>query len=290
MILRRGLIWLWILGWFYSFPVSAQNKPIPGIHIYFRFNSFEIDTNQYKTLNTLASTLSHSTKEFRLMILGNCDSVSSDSYNDTLSLHRAEAVKNYLVKKGISPAKMFVIKGYGKRKPANANKTEEERQMNRRVDIIVQYSLKKITPEHVKRSVPSGKISQLDSDSAKAGTHIVLRNLNFYGGMHHLLPGSLPTLDTLVKILKANPNLKICILGYVCCTENGEDGMDNETRTFGLSWNRAKEVYLYLIKNRISKDRLTYKGMGGQNHIADPEITEEDKTTNRRVEIVVVER
>ena len=191
---------------------------------------------------------------------------------------------------------MVAVKGYGKRKPANDNKTEEERQLNRRVDIIVQYGLKKIDPNQPTTSkkvlvkTPGITLNQLNSDSTKAGMRIILKNLNFYGGMHTLLPGSLPTLDTLVKILKKHPNLKICILGYVCCTENGEDGMDNETRTFGLSWNRANEVYQYLISKHISKERLSYKGMGGQHHLVDPEITEDDKTTNRRVEIEVVER
>ncbi len=86
-------------------PVVAKEFPqLPAIH--FAFDSDVVDTLKYATeLNTIVSTL----KEFSdtdVTITGYTDHKGSNTYNDKLSLRRAEAVKNYLVGKGISAARL----------------------------------------------------------------------------------------------------------------------------------------------------------------------------------------
>ena len=65
---------------------------------------------------------------------GHTDSIGSDKYNQRLSERRANAVKEYLVSKGIPAAKVTTI-GKGESQPVATNKTAEGRQKNRRVDI-----------------------------------------------------------------------------------------------------------------------------------------------------------
>ncbi len=68
---------------------------------------------------------------------GHTDSVGTDRYNQELSERRAEAVKNYLVRKGAVDASMISSAGYGKTRPVASNKTEQGRAQNRRVEILI---------------------------------------------------------------------------------------------------------------------------------------------------------
>ncbi|MES1258006.1 MAG: OmpA family protein [Acidobacteriota bacterium] len=72
----------------------------------------------------------------RLEIEGHTDSVGAEDYNQTLSEHRAEAVRDYLVGQGISPDSVSA-KGFGETKPVASNDTAEGRQRNRRVELVV---------------------------------------------------------------------------------------------------------------------------------------------------------
>ncbi len=65
-------------------------------------------------------------------IQGHTDDVGTEEYNLELSEKRAQAVKDYLVEKGIDPARL-TVKGFGKSNPAEDNDTEEGRAYNRRV-------------------------------------------------------------------------------------------------------------------------------------------------------------
>ena len=66
-------------------------------------------------------------------ISGHTDNVGSDSYNQKLSQRRAESVVEYLVSLGV-PRTHLVAVGYGETQPVASNKTEEGRQLNRRVE------------------------------------------------------------------------------------------------------------------------------------------------------------
>jgi outer membrane protein OmpA-like peptidoglycan-associated protein len=72
----------------------------------------------------------------RLEVEGHTDSVGSESYNQTLSEQRANAVREYLVTSGISPANV-TSKGFGKTMPVASNDNAAGRQRNRRVELVV---------------------------------------------------------------------------------------------------------------------------------------------------------
>lgn len=69
-------------------------------------------------------------------ISGHTDNTGSDEINNKLSLERANAVKENLLKGGIDQSRIRT-KGYGKSKPKADNATEEGRQINRRVEIEI---------------------------------------------------------------------------------------------------------------------------------------------------------
>jgi OOP family OmpA-OmpF porin len=75
--------------------------------------------------------------DVKVEVAGHTDSRSSDAYNMTLSQNRANAVREYLIGKGIA-AERLTAKGYGESQPVADNDTEEGRFKNRRVELIPQ--------------------------------------------------------------------------------------------------------------------------------------------------------
>ena len=71
-----------------------------------------------------------------IIAVGHTDAVGSDSYNQKLSVRRSEAVKAYLVSKGIEKNRVYT-EGKGEKQPVADNKTAEGRAKNRRVEIEV---------------------------------------------------------------------------------------------------------------------------------------------------------
>jgi OOP family OmpA-OmpF porin len=71
-----------------------------------------------------------------IIAVGHTDAVGADAYNQKLSVHRAEAVKAYLVTKGIEKNRVYT-EGKGEKQPVADNKTKEGQAKNRRVEIEV---------------------------------------------------------------------------------------------------------------------------------------------------------
>ena len=72
----------------------------------------------------------------KLSVEGYTDSIGSDEVNQTLSERRAGAVRDYLVQQGVDPSSITAT-GFGKSNPVASNDTNEGRQQNRRVEIII---------------------------------------------------------------------------------------------------------------------------------------------------------
>lgn len=86
-------------------------------------------------LDEVARTLKNQAN-LKAEISGHTDNVGNDGYNLTLSQQRAEAVRQYLIGKGVAPERMVAI-GMGETQPVAGNDNEEGRLANRRVEFKV---------------------------------------------------------------------------------------------------------------------------------------------------------
>lgn len=107
------------------------------VKVYFDTNRATIQERSFPLLEDAAQTLIDFPQIKRVRIEGHTDNRAPDDFNLTLSQQQAEAVKTYLVSKGIDPARMVAI-GYGETKPLFAADNTLAWEQNRRVALIVE--------------------------------------------------------------------------------------------------------------------------------------------------------
>jgi outer membrane protein OmpA-like peptidoglycan-associated protein len=91
-------------------------------------------------LSKLAGILLAYPGQLTLEIEGHTDSVGSDELNNKLSQNRAQSVGDYLTTAGVKSERIKAVSGFGKSKPVASNNTAAGRQMNRRVEIVIDDS------------------------------------------------------------------------------------------------------------------------------------------------------
>lgn len=104
--------------------------------IYFIQSTATIKDESYESLDLITSVLQRN-KMLKMKITGHSDNVGDEEGLMQLSLERATAIKNYLVKTGGIDPKRIVAEGKGKSEPLNDNSTEEKKAKNRRVEFTV---------------------------------------------------------------------------------------------------------------------------------------------------------
>src|SRR5690606_33994316 len=101
----------------------------------FEFAKFTLKTSSYPELDKVV-TMMKNNPSAKMLLIGHTDNIGNKSANLTLSSNRANAVKEYLVSKGISQERI-TCEGKGSGQPVTNNDTEEGRQTNRRVEFIL---------------------------------------------------------------------------------------------------------------------------------------------------------
>lgn len=101
-------------------------------NINFEFDSSVIDESSGAALDSLATFLNHNTLDVE--ISGHADDTGGEEYNMRLSLQRAESVKAALVARAVDPARISTA-GYGDTLPVAPNDNDENKALNRRVEI-----------------------------------------------------------------------------------------------------------------------------------------------------------
>ena len=91
-------------------------------------------------LSKLAGILLAYPGQLTLEIEGHTDSVGSDEMNNKLSQSRAQSVSDYLSGAGVKSERIKAVRGFGKSKPIATNDTAAGRQMNRRVEVVIDDS------------------------------------------------------------------------------------------------------------------------------------------------------
>ena len=115
-------------------PVAAQ-KVTYAADAFFDFDKSVLKAEGRAKLDDLVSKIQGINLEV-IIAVGHTDSVGSDAYNQRLSVRRAEAVKAYLVSKGIERNRIYT-EGKGEKQPVADNRTAEGRAKNRRVEVEV---------------------------------------------------------------------------------------------------------------------------------------------------------
>jgi OOP family OmpA-OmpF porin len=113
--------------------IPTAEKPIVLEGVHFQTNKAVLLPESSAILDRVAESLiAH--PEVIIEVGGHSDSDGSDASNLKLSTKRANAVRDYLIKKGV-PASQMTAKGYGETQPISDNKTPEGKAMNRRVEL-----------------------------------------------------------------------------------------------------------------------------------------------------------
>lgn len=238
------------------------------ITVFFDFDRYELNENAIRQLDSL------SVKKIEVAkISGFCDWKGTNIYNDSLSLKRIKTVADFLKNKNILVGSNYEIRGFGE--DFKQSKIQSE---NRKV--VIAYVLKK---EELQIDTEITSLSWQDKiKNGKTGDLIKLENINFFNMSARIVPKSKTVLQELLCVLQDNPKLKIEIQGHICCQLSGDIN--------GVSVSRAKAIYNFLITNKISRTRLSYKGYGVTKPIYPiPEKNEFEQDENRRVEIRIVE-
>jgi outer membrane protein OmpA-like peptidoglycan-associated protein len=114
-------------------PPSEKSFVLKGV--VFDTNKWDLLPESYPNLENLLEYMTLK-KTARIRLEGHTDNVGDAGANQVLSQHRAEAVRQYLIKKGI-PASRMEATGYGESRPVASNDTEEGRQTNRRTVVTI---------------------------------------------------------------------------------------------------------------------------------------------------------
>lgn len=281
-----------------SFFSSAQEQ----FSVFFNTNKYELKSSESKRLTDWIAANQDSKI---LAINGYTDEDGTTGLNDTLAQRRVDHVFNIINGK-VKTRDDFKTHSFGelhKMSPVKAENRKVTLYYLQEKDLAKENEILGITekpepirkrpvinyPDRIYVTDPRGGSQEVPLDvefmqqvsNAEPGEKLQLKNLNFHLNTYAIVAESRPKLFELLHIMKANPNMKIKLLGHICC-------MDGDPRN--LSYERAKAVAMFLRQNGIERDRTAFEGFGTTDPIYPlPENTEEERAANRRVEVMVVE-
>jgi OOP family OmpA-OmpF porin len=116
-------------------PKQVVSKVTYNADALFDFDKSIIKPAGKATLDDLIAKVSNVKLEV-IIVVGHTDSVGSDAYNNKLGQRRADAVRAYLISKGVEKNRVYT-ESKGERQPVADNKTKEGRAKNRRVEVEV---------------------------------------------------------------------------------------------------------------------------------------------------------
>jgi outer membrane protein OmpA-like peptidoglycan-associated protein len=199
---------------------------------------------------------------------GFCDSIDTKDYNKKLAERRIENVGILLEKSGLKFIKNQERIAFGK--DFQQSKVQAE---NRKVTIFYNEIPDKPVESEFVKLIKNSKVGEL----------IKLPNIYFFNNSARIVPNSKPSLIDLLCAMEENSKLKIEIQGHICCQLVSD--------VSNISTARARAIYLFLIRNKIDRKRMTYKGYGTTRPIHKiPEKNAQEEDENRRVEILIREK
>jgi outer membrane protein OmpA-like peptidoglycan-associated protein len=247
------------------FLVSLKSLGQKQVEVFFDFNK---DFPNPTSILEINEWISKNKNVEITKLLGYCDSIDTKDYNKKLAIRRIDNVEILLDKSGLKFDKNLEKTAFGK--DFKQSKVQAE---NRKVIIFYNEPIVLPTESELTRKIKSSKVGEL----------ITLPNIYFFNNSARIVPKSQPTLIDLRCALEENPKLKIEIQGHICCQTNGDKN--------DVSTARARAIYNSLIRSKIDRKRMSFKGYGTSRPIHPiPEKTEQEENENRRVEILIVEK
>lgn len=104
--------------------------------VMFDYNKATIKVESHSLLNDVAEVIKENPTISKVSVEGHTDADGTEKYNKNLSQKRADSVKKFLVKAGISEDKLEAV-GYGEERPIADNSTDEGKEKNRRVEFNI---------------------------------------------------------------------------------------------------------------------------------------------------------
>jgi outer membrane protein OmpA-like peptidoglycan-associated protein len=241
--------------------VSQPNQDT-CIDVFFKVNSFKLETQQYNKIKTFIGLYPDVTR-----LIGFADTTGTANYNLALSQQRAIAVYE-AIKSDFDSSDSRIVTYYGE------SRSFSELWMNRRVQI---YAHKSESP------------TMTPNTSTKVGDRvqkIELDKLYFLPDKPILSQESVPYIEDVAKQLKAFPFDSFQIVGHI----NYQSRFDSThlRDLYELSRLRAKAVYQYLIEFGIPATRMSYKGVGNSQPVIISPKNDEERRRNMRVEIFII--
>ena len=116
---------------------SAQGLVVPlPESVLFDFNKADVRPDAAATLDKVAQVVGfYATAQVEVQ--GHTDDIGTDQFNQGLSERRANAVRDHLITVNAVPGERLVVKAYGESRPVAPNDSEENRQRNRRVEVVI---------------------------------------------------------------------------------------------------------------------------------------------------------
>jgi len=130
----------------FQFKLAPTDEPIKVNNINYAFGSFEVTEESKVSLDSLAQLLTLN-PTITIELMAHTDHIGSNEFNSELSQKRAQSVVDYLISKGINPARM-VAKGYGETWPKKVTRTiAKQYDFLKRNDELTEEFILKLTPE-----------------------------------------------------------------------------------------------------------------------------------------------
>lgn len=121
----------------------------------------------------------------------------------------------------------------------------------------------------------------------KKGKKSTVGSINFYPNQTTYVPGAVPAIMNLYKLMRRNEKLRIMIIGH----SNGRDQYPSEEMIIAFTKQRAATIKNFLVKKGIDPKRIETDGKGDHEMLFKPVnmISQKQAEMNRRVEIMVLE-
>ena len=226
----------------------------------FAFDSATLNDEGKAVIEEYRSSLKSSlTDSYLVLVVGHTDTSGDATYNDALSLKRAQSVADYLVSTGAKEEAIRVL-GRGSREPMASNETLEGRMQNRRVDILAVAEVRAMD------TLLFPSLALFDRKSAELSE----------AGQAFLEEQRLNSNELFESAAYVE------IVGHADSKGSAKDNMV-------LSEQRANTVRDYLVSKGLDASKVVTKGMGDTDPIADND-TKEGRAQNRRVQILLLGR